>query len=547
MEMTTGKKRVYALYRVSTKGQVDLRENDIPMQREFCHKFIDAQPGWTLEREFQELGVSGFKVSAKDRDVVQQIQEAAVRKLFDVLLVFMFDRLGRRDDETPFIVEWFVKQGVEVWSATEGQQRFENHVDKLLNYIRYWQASGESIKTSVRTKTRLEQLTEEGCFTGGSVPYGYRMVKAGRKNKRNQDVFDLEIDLAEAEIVREIFHKYVHEGLGSQRLCKYLSQQGVQNREGKNIPTTSINRILKNVIYTGVIHNGAVKSEPIPELVIVEETLFVRASEIMRERTRKHSDIPRNLKGDALLPGRVFCGHCGNPLTLTTSGSCYQRSDGTVNKVARARYSCFYKTRHPGECDGQSGYGVTKLDKLVEDIIGLQFAKIKASAQADIVAQQQQRAIEFAAARYELARKQCAERQKDLEDLKAETLKVIRGTSNLNADLLNELVGEANAGLNQAELSMQEVQAELDALHKDTDTVNTEYRQLLNWADAFNDCSIAAKKMIVAQFVKGVSVRRGYELEIEFNVSFEAFQRCREQAEAGQSKRAEVKSLQPSA
>ena len=76
----------------------------------------------------------------------------ALKGEFDILLVFMFDRLGRRDDETPFVVEWFVKQGIEVWSAMEGQQRFDTHVDKLLNYIRYWQASGESIKTSLRVK-----------------------------------------------------------------------------------------------------------------------------------------------------------------------------------------------------------------------------------------------------------------------------------------------------------------------------------------------------------------------------------------------------------
>lgn len=30
--------------------------------------------------------------------------------------------------------------------------------------------------------------------------------------------------------------------------------------------------------------------------------------------------------------------------------------------------------------------------------------------------------------------------------------------------------------------------------------------------------------MIVAQFVKAVRVKRGYELDIEFNVSFEEFQ-----------------------
>ena len=54
------------------------------------------------------------------------------------------------------------------WSVNEGQQRFDTHVDKLMNYIRYWQASGESLKTSVRTRTRLEQLTGEGHYTGGT-------------------------------------------------------------------------------------------------------------------------------------------------------------------------------------------------------------------------------------------------------------------------------------------------------------------------------------------------------------------------------------------
>ena len=149
------KKRVYTLYRVSTIGQVE--KDDIPMQKEACHEFAERQ-GWEIVKEFSEKGVSGFKKSAKDRDQLQLLQQAAAAGEFDILLVFMFDRLGRRDDETPFIVEWFTKQGVEVWSVNEGQQRFDSHVDKLMNYIRYWQASGESIKTSIRTRTRIEQL-----------------------------------------------------------------------------------------------------------------------------------------------------------------------------------------------------------------------------------------------------------------------------------------------------------------------------------------------------------------------------------------------------
>ena len=65
--------RVFCLYRVSTLGQVDKLRDDIPMQRQACHAYI-AQQGWNFVDELSEKGVSGFKVSAKDRDEIQKIQ-----------------------------------------------------------------------------------------------------------------------------------------------------------------------------------------------------------------------------------------------------------------------------------------------------------------------------------------------------------------------------------------------------------------------------------------------------------------------------------------
>jgi len=112
-----------------------------------------------------------------------------------------------------------------------------------MNYIRYWQASGESIKTSIRTRTRIEQLTEEGHYTGGIVAFGYKRVKKGRVNKRNQDVGDLEINEEEAEIVRLIFQKYVYEGYGAKRISNYLVEHNIMGRNGKNIPNITIGRM----------------------------------------------------------------------------------------------------------------------------------------------------------------------------------------------------------------------------------------------------------------------------------------------------------------
>ncbi len=521
-ESLENSKRVYCLYRVSTLGQVE--KDDIPMQKQYCREYSQRQPGWEIVKEFSEKGISGFKVSAKDRDAIQEIQRDALAGKFDILLVFMFDRLGRKDDETPFVVEWFVKNGIEVWSAMEGQQRFDTHVDKLLNYIRYWQASGESIKTSMRVKTRMEQLTQEGHYTGGGVPYGYRLEQQGRINKKNRGVYDLAVDEAEAEIVKLIFQKYVNEGYGAYRLCKYLVKLGIQGRKGSNIPTTSINRIIKNRIYTGVICNGDCKSDLIPELQIIDEDLFHRAQEIMEKRTTHHSDVPLNTRGQSLLVGNIYCGHCGGRLTLTTSGRKRMRKDGTLNRETRARYQCHYNVRHPGQCDGQSGYGVTKLDGIVNKIVRMQFVRIKSEPPQDLIARQNAKEIDLAKAKLKLANEQLSQKQEEYETLRAETVKVLQGKSRLNVDLLNSLVAETKEAIRGLETQVQAAQAELQERLDSAEIVRQEYVQLVSWADMYDHCTFEAKKMILAQFIKAVYVRRDYEIEIEFNVSFEEFQ-----------------------
>ena len=222
-------KRVYCLYHVPTVGQEE--KNDIPMQRQACRTFA-AEKGWQIIEGFFEKGVSGYKRPANQREALQKIKCTALQKQFDVLLVFMFDRLGRRDDEMPFVVKWFVKNGIEVWSVIEGEQRFEDHIDKLLNYIRFWQSSGESLKTSIRTKARMDQLFQEYGYVGGTAPYGYRLHHLRRVNKRGYELYDLAIDSAASLVVKKIYHLYCIEQKGTHRISVQLSSAGHRTKRG---------------------------------------------------------------------------------------------------------------------------------------------------------------------------------------------------------------------------------------------------------------------------------------------------------------------------
>ena len=431
----------------------------------------------------------------------------------------MFDRLGRRDDETPFIVEWFTKQGIEVWSVNEGQQRFDTHVDKLMNYIRYWQASGESLKTSVRTRTRLEQLTGEGHYTGGTVAFGYKRVRLGRVNKKSQEVCDLVIDEAEAEIVRLIFHKYVYEGYGAQKLSHYLYEQGVVGRNNKNIPNTSIVRMIKNKGYTGYLINGAVETE-CPQLRIIEPELFEQAQELRQARTCERGGTSLGTSSKALLTGLVYCAHCGNRLSLTSSGRTHTYADGHTVKEVRPRYSCFYKIRHPGDCDGQSGYGVSKLDSIVEEVVRQIFAQFREVSRKKLLESVKNNDAARIQKKIKKIQKDLESKQKELDDLKVETILVIRGVSALDKELLGTLVAEAKDALETLEKQLVQAQEEYEEATKTAKRSNYICNELFTWADVYDTANHDERRAILQQFIKEIRVRKDYEISITLNASF---------------------------
>jgi len=71
----------------------------------------------------------------------------------------------------------------------------------------------------------------------------------------------------------------------------------------------------------------------------------------------------------------------------------------------------------------------------------------------------------------------------------------------------------------------QQIQSTTEKLEETLQSANQvlrEYDQLIGWAEMYDHCIFEAEKMIVAQFVKAVHVRRDYEIDIEFS----NFKRC---------------------
>ena len=514
-------KRVICLYRVSTVGQVD--HDDIPMQKLACREYAATHPDWEIIDEISEKGVSGYKVSTNERDAIVEIKKRAAQHQFDVLLVFMFDRLGRREDETPFVVQWFAQQGIEVWSTKEGEQRFDTHVDKLLNYIRFWQASGESEKTAIRVRTKHGQMVMEGQWRGGLVPYGYRLEQLGRTNKKNQPVPDLMIDEEEAKVVREIFRLLTDEGYGTNRVANYLNEQGIKTKRGTTLwRGTSIRALIDNPVYKGILRFGDELSEPFENLRIIDDATYDRCLKMVKGRAckpEKKPTVPVRTDGRSLLTGLLFCGECGSRLCYNHNTTRRKLADGTLRVYERDLYRCYRKISSRKSCAGLSGYEMSPLNEAVESEVREFFRKLGNVPADTLVERACSRNAEVLQVAYRQAVSDYEKTQKQVSALEAEAVKALTGESQLDLSVVNGMLLKLRARLDEEATAVEEAKAKVEADAKNRKDIEAQIDQLLTWAEKYDAASYEAKHLIIAALIDRVEVNKNYEVKVFFKVS----------------------------
>ena len=230
---------VYA--RVSTERQG--RDQTIDSQ-------LDALRGWAaghgheLKREHVYID-EGYSGSRLDRPALDRLRDAAREGEFDVVGVYSPDRLARRYAYQVVLLEELRKAGCPVEFVHRPIS--DDPHDQLLLQIQGAVAEYERALLGERFRRGKLQKARAGHWVAGQAPYGYRYVPA-----RDGVPAHLEVDDAEAAVVRQLHRWLIDERMTVRQILKRLAAGPVRPRSGKRLWSTSVvYRILSDPVYAG--------------------------------------------------------------------------------------------------------------------------------------------------------------------------------------------------------------------------------------------------------------------------------------------------------
>lgn len=382
--------KVWNLYRVSTKKQGGEGEEDIPIQETICKNFAE-QKGWTVTNELVEK-LSGFNTPLEQRTKLTEIKQGALNGDFDILLIYHSDRLGRGMEYT-FFLQSLYQLGLQVWSVKEGELKSGEHQDALVNFIKFWQAEGESRKTSMRVKDSFKEFNEHGYYMGGSVCFGYDLydTEEKRNSKSTKTIKKIKINPNNAEIVKLIYSLALNKGWGGNRISNYLNEQDITN-SGEKWKHKRIVQILRNPIYMGYKRYHITETIPKSnqrermgkdewklqpfnsELAIILQDDWNKVQDLMNNRNNQDVKEERFKKGESqptssqvLFSGLLFCGICNTPMYTNVSYRDYKsKTTGEITKHIYYRYECPHKADIKHE---QARWNSKKIDSKIENSV----------------------------------------------------------------------------------------------------------------------------------------------------------------------------------
>lgn len=330
MQTTDAVKIAAAYIRVSTEDQTELSPDSQ------LHVILDAAraDGWTIPEEYifmEKKGISGRK--ADNRPEFQRMISLAKSRSpapFTRLYLWKFSRFARNQEESTFYKGILRKKcGIDIISVSEPIA--EGMFGRLIETIIEWFDEYYSVNLSGEV---LRSMNDKASHKGyQSTPcLGYDAAGKGRPHVINEEEY----------AIAAFIHNYYHAGHDINAVARECNRRGYRTRRGNPFERRTVERILRNRFYIGIVEwNGIVFHGPHevrPVITDVFEENQDRLNREYRPGNRREVSSCRHW-----LSGLLVCGACGASLSVNRSKSRQGRS---------AYFQCWKYTKgyHTGSC-----------------------------------------------------------------------------------------------------------------------------------------------------------------------------------------------------
>ena len=305
---------IYARY--SSSGQ---REESIEGQLRECRAFAKRN-GFRIVGEYVDKALTG---KTDKRPDFQRMLHDSDRGIFKAVICWKLDRFARNRYDSAIHKYKLKKNGVRLYSAKEMIPEGPEGIileSVMEGYAEYY---SENLSQNIKRGNYDNALERK---TLGHKLLGLRRGSDGR----------YEIDPATAPIVLRIFEEYAA-GEPAKDICERLNAEGYHTSRGAQFNKNSLRSILKNEKYVGVYEYRDIRDENgIPP--IVSRELYEKCQIKLAEH---HHSPSAQRDTPFLLTAKLFCGHCGEPMT----------GDGGTGKSGKTYYYYTCNNRKRKKCN----------------------------------------------------------------------------------------------------------------------------------------------------------------------------------------------------
>jgi site-specific DNA recombinase len=316
-----------ALYaRVSTTRQAD-NDLSIPDQLRQLREWAKSN-GHIVVAEFIEPGASA---TDDKRPVFQQMISEALQKpqTFDAIIIHSLSRFFRDAIQFGLYERKLSKNKVKVISIT--QQTSDDSAGEMMRRIISTFDEYQSKENSKHTSRAMRENARQGYFNGSKSPFGYTSISTEVTGARGRSKKKLEINEAEAHIVRTIYDLYLFgiQGrmVGQKEIGRHMTENGMLMR-GKPWRVQKVHSVLSDTLYMGDYYFNVIdsktgqKRDPSEwvktEIPAIIDSLKFEQVRLKRESRAPDKVSPAILSSPTLMTGIIKCGQCGGSMTLAT-------------------------------------------------------------------------------------------------------------------------------------------------------------------------------------------------------------------------------------